>query len=184
MPTARGALAVGMIGGKIFAIGGVGVNRKNTNANEEFDPAQGLWTKRAPIPTPRDHHAMSVVDGKLYVTGGRINGRHDRNIADGEQYDPAANRWKTFPPLPTVRSGIAAATLDSKIFVFGGESTQGTHREVESYDPNKNRWQGWAPMPTARHGLGVAVLGRSIYVIAGGPKPGASFSSVNEVFTP
>jgi hypothetical protein len=39
-------------------------------------------------------------------------------------------------------------------------------------------------MPTARHGLGAAVLGKSIYVIAGGPKPGASFTSVNEVFTP
>ena len=39
-------------------------------------------------------------------------------------------------------------------------------------------------MPTARHGLGVAVLGQSIYVIAGGPKPGATFSSVNEMFTP
>jgi hypothetical protein len=39
-------------------------------------------------------------------------------------------------------------------------------------------------MPTARHGLGAAALGQSIYVIAGGPKPGASFSSVNEVFMP
>jgi hypothetical protein len=39
-------------------------------------------------------------------------------------------------------------------------------------------------MPTARHGLGAAVFGRSIYVISGGPKPGASFSSVNEIFTP
>jgi hypothetical protein len=39
-------------------------------------------------------------------------------------------------------------------------------------------------MPIARHGLGAAVIGRSIYVIAGGPKPGVSFSSVNEVFMP
>jgi len=39
-------------------------------------------------------------------------------------------------------------------------------------------------MPTARHGLDVAVVGSSIYVIPGGPKPGATFSSVNEVFTP
>jgi hypothetical protein len=39
-------------------------------------------------------------------------------------------------------------------------------------------------MPTARHGLGAAIVGNSIYVISGGPKPGATFSSVNEVFTP
>jgi hypothetical protein len=39
-------------------------------------------------------------------------------------------------------------------------------------------------MPTSRHGLGVAVIGGSIYAISGGPKAGATFSSVNEVFTP
>jgi N-acetylneuraminic acid mutarotase len=71
-----------------------------------------------------------------------------------------------------------------KVFIFGGESNRAMHSEVESYDPATNRWQHWAPMPTARHGLAAAVIGNSIYVICGGPKPGASFSSVNEVFTP
>jgi N-acetylneuraminic acid mutarotase len=134
--------------------------------------------------TPRDHLAAGVVNGKLYAIGGRINGRHDRSITMNEEYDPVANRWTTRSPLPTVRSGIAAAVLDQKVFVFGGESPRGTHKEVESYDPSGNRWQRWAPMPTARHGLGVALLGRSVYVIAGGPQPGATYSSVNEVFTP
>ncbi|MGH7845779.1 MAG: hypothetical protein ACREQW_11495 [Candidatus Binatia bacterium] len=45
-------------------------------------------------------------------------------------------------------------------------------------------WQRWAPLPTARHGLGVAAIGNTIYVISGGPKPGASFSTINEAFTP
>ena len=39
-------------------------------------------------------------------------------------------------------------------------------------------------MPTARHGLGEAVVGQSIYVLSGGPKPGGTFSSANEAFTP
>jgi hypothetical protein len=39
-------------------------------------------------------------------------------------------------------------------------------------------------LPTARHGLCAAAIGNSIYVIAGGAKPGTSFSSVNEMFTP
>ena len=87
-------------------------------------------------------------------------------------------------PIPTVRSGIVAATLGGQIFVFGGEHDRSTHANVESYDPANNKWQGWSPMPTARHGLGAAVIGNSIYVISGGPQPGATFSSVNEVFTP
>jgi N-acetylneuraminic acid mutarotase len=136
------------------------------------------------MPTPRDHHAIGVLNGKLYAIGGRINGRHDKSITANEEYDPATDRWRALAPLPTVRSGIVAASLNGKVFVFGGESNSGTHNQTESYDPVSNRWQSWAPMPTARHGLGAAVLGQSIYVISGGPKPGATFSSVNEVFTP
>ena len=136
------------------------------------------------MPTPRDHHAIGVLNGKLYAIGGRINGRHDKSITANEEYDPSTDRWRARDPLPTVRSGIVAASLDGKVFVFGGESNFGTHNQTESYDPASNRWQSWAPMPIARHGLGAAVLGQSIYVISGGPKPGATFSSVNEVFTP
>ena len=83
-----------------------------------------------------------------------------------------------------MRSGIAAAAFEGKVFVFGGEFDRRTQNVVESYNPSDNSWQRWAPMPTARHGLGVAVLGSSIYVISGGPRAGATFSSVNEVFTP
>ncbi|HLN99967.1 MAG TPA: kelch repeat-containing protein, partial [Pyrinomonadaceae bacterium] len=85
---------------------------------------------------------------------------------------------------PTVRSGVAAVSLSGKIFVFGGEYGRRTRNNVESYDPENNKWQRWSPMPTPRHGLGAAVIGNSIYVISGGAKPGATFSSVNEVFTP
>ncbi|MBI3079664.1 MAG: galactose oxidase, partial [Deltaproteobacteria bacterium] len=87
-------------------------------------------------------------------------------------------------PMPTPRSGIAAATLGGRIFVFGGESPAGTFNQTEAYDPGRNTWTVRDPMPTARHGLGAAVVGQSIYVLSGGPRPGGSFSSANEVFTP
>ena len=124
------------------------------------------------MPTPRDHHAIGVLNGKLYAIGGRINGRHDKNITENEEYDPATDRWRARASMPTLRSGIVAASLNGKVFVFGGESNSGTHNQTESYDPVSNRWQSWAPMPTARHGLGAAVFGQSIYVISGGPKTG------------
>jgi N-acetylneuraminic acid mutarotase len=129
-------------------------------------------------------HAIGVVNGKLYAIAGRIHGNHDRSIGENEEYDPTSERWRACPPIPSVRSGVAAASLGGRIFVFGGEYRRKTQNQVESYDPATNTWQRWAPMPTARHGLGTAIVGNSIYVIAGGPKPGASFSSVNEMFTP
>ncbi len=136
------------------------------------------------MPTPRDHHGVGVVNGKLYAIAGRINGNHDRSIGDNEEYNPTTDRWRARAPIPTVRSGVVAVSLSGKVFVFGGEYGRGTQNSVESYDPEKNNWQRWSPMPTARHGLGAAIIGNSIYVISGGPKPGATFSSVNEMFTP
>ena len=74
--------------------------------------------------------------------------------------------------------------VGGKLYVIGGESPSGTFNQNESYDPATNTWSAWAPMPTARHGLGAAAAGKSIYVISGGPKPGGTYSSANEVFTP
>ena len=123
--------------------------------------------------TPRDHHAIGVVDGKLYAIAGRINGNHDRSVGDNEEYDPANNRWRTRAHRSQPCAAASSrAVLGGRIFVFGGEYGRQTHANVESYDPAKNKWQGWAPMPTARHGLGAAVIGNSIYVISGGPQPG------------
>ena len=45
-------------------------------------------------------------------------------------------------------------------------------------------WTSKSPMPTSRHGLSAVTVKENIYVIGGGPKPGLSFSNVNEVFTP
>jgi N-acetylneuraminic acid mutarotase len=167
---------------KILVVGGVAPDRKNSGENQEYDPATDRWKKLAPIPTPRDHLAAGVVNGKLYAVGGRVEGSYARNLAINEEYDSAANRWRERAPMPTARSGIGAAVLNGKIFVFGGESPSGTFNQTESYDPDKNNWETWAPMPTPRHGLGAAARGNQIYAISGGPKPGGSFSSANEVF--
>jgi N-acetylneuraminic acid mutarotase len=86
--------------------------------------------------------------------------------------------------LPTARSGIAAAVLGNRIYVFGGEAPSGTFDTVEAFEPAADRWTTWAPMPVARHGLGAAAIGSRIFVVSGGPRPGASYSTVNAVFSP
>ncbi|HJU06075.1 MAG TPA: kelch repeat-containing protein, partial [Nitrospiraceae bacterium] len=68
--------------------------------------------------------------------------------------------------------------------VLGGESPDGTFPTNEAYAVDQDRWRTMAPMPTARHGLGSAVVDGHLYVISGGPKPGGSYSNVNEMFTP
>jgi N-acetylneuraminic acid mutarotase len=183
LPTARGALSVTELDGKLYAVGGY--DGKGNNAQVEvYDPIFNAWTARAPLPTPRDHLAVATVAGKIYAIGGRVNGDYHRNLAITERYDPAADRWLRVSDLPTARSGIAAAVAGGKIYVFGGEGAAGTFSENETYDPVSDLWRALASMPTARHGLGAAAVRGQIHVLSGGTTPGGSFSDLNEVFTP
>ena len=133
------------------------------------------------MPTPRDHIAVAVANGKIYVSGGRL-GTYAHNLGTVEEYDPSSDSWRPKASLPTPRSGIAAVTLGELMYVFGGEAVEGTFYENERYNPGTDAWTSLAPMPTARHGLGAATLGNRIYVLAGGTTLGGSSSGLNEVF--
>ncbi len=183
MPTARGALAVAVLDGKLHAIGGYGKDG-NSAAHEVYDPATDTWSTAAPLHVARDHHAVAAVGGRLYAIGGRLNRQYSQNVVVNEMYDPSTNQWTPKADLPTARSGITAQAVGGRIYVFGGEAPTGTFRENEAYDPERDTWESQAPMPTSRHGLGSAVVGGKVYLLCGGPTPGGSFSDTNEVFAP
>jgi N-acetylneuraminic acid mutarotase len=197
MPTARGALAVGVIDGKIYAVGGKRDSRRDREGKQEgkilntlevYDPATDTWQTLPPMPTPRDHLAAAVLDGRLYAIGGRY-GSIGNSMAVNEMFDPNTRRWIPKAPMPSPRSGIAAAALGHRIYIFGGEDKKETgyvtFNLTESYDPDTDQWTTHDPMAHARHGLGAALLDGRVYVIAGGPvSASARGDNANEVFTP
>jgi len=62
------------------------------------------WSTKTDMPTPREHLASAVVDGKLYALGGFANGIG--NLAVNERYDPETDSWETLEPMPTSRNGL------------------------------------------------------------------------------
>jgi N-acetylneuraminic acid mutarotase len=184
MPTARGALNANFINGTLYAIGGS--SDRPLNSNEAYNPSSDTWTTKAFMPTSRHHAGSAVVDGKIFVVGGRISDSLE-NISVNEAYDPVQDTWITdLEPMPSKRSGIAAASsslTNSSIYVFGGEEASKTFNNNEKYDPKINKWMSEPPMPTARHGLAaVFAIENNIFVIGGGPQPGLSVSGANEIF--
>jgi N-acetylneuraminic acid mutarotase len=210
MPTPRGALAAVAVGTKIYVIGGArippgadmpdglfgGGPTELLGTNEVFDTATNSWTALRPMPTPRNHHALAAIDGKVYAIGGRIgscfSAGWSSNVSMNEAYDIAADRWLPRAPLPTARSGIAVAVLDGKIHVLGGEGWiddfGGVFRTHEAYDPKRNAWARLARMPTPRHGFAAATIGDRIYAVSGVNNAGGagtlSVVNVNEVYEP
>lgn len=183
LPTARGGLAVATLQGELVAVGGYD-GRENPAAVEVYDPAIDQWSAVAPLPTPRDHLAAVTIGEVLYAIGGRVQLNYRENLATVEAYHAESNQWVSKAGLPTSRSGIAAGVVNGWIYVFGGESGKGTFHQNERYGPRFDHWQTMSPMPTSRHGLGVAAVDGYIYVLTGGPRPGGSYSRLNEIFIP
>lgn len=183
LPTARGGLAVTTLQGKLFAVSGYD-GRENPAVVEVYDPTLDQWTAVAPLPTPRDHLTAVTINETLYAIGGRVRLNYRKNLSTVEAYEAETNQWVTKADMPTPRSGIAAGVVNGWLYVFGGESGEGTFHQNERYDARLNRWQTMAPMPTARHGLGTAAVAGHLYVLSGGPRPGGSYSRLNEIFIP
>lgn len=155
--------------GKIYTIGG----QPNNNLTGPFaanvwmyDTATNAWSQRAPMPTPRSAMAVALLDGKIYVSGGR-----PPHGSDFAVYDPQLNTWETLPDMPTARNHHTSAAVNGKIYVIGGRPDPGYTGPkldaVDIYDPATRRWSKGAPMPTPRGGVtGVLALG-CIHVMGG-----------------
>jgi N-acetylneuraminic acid mutarotase len=132
----------------------------------EFDPASASWRQRAAMPTGRSAGGTAVIDGKIYVAGGR-----PPRGADFAVYDPVRDSWTVLPDLPTQRNHLAVAAIDGKVYVAGGRFGAGVGSEMtaalEVFDPASNTWTARAPMPLARAGNnGIAARG-CLYVFGG-----------------
>ena len=184
MPTAKTAygLTANFINGTLYVVGGVDESGPS-HSNLAYDPITDAWTEKEPMPTAREHLTSAVVDGKLFVIGGRVAGL-ESNLDANEVYDPLKDTWNVLEPMPSKRGGLAAAASspNGTIHVFGGEEPGSTFNNNEKYDPKSDTWTEDIPMPTARHGLAAATIDDKIYVIGGGLEPGLNVTPYNEIF--
>src|SRR3989442_9875542 len=65
----------------------------------------GVWTTKAPMPTPRTGLAAGVVNGILYAVGGNDGVSF---LGTDEAYDPTTNTRTTTAPIPTEQPAVAA----------------------------------------------------------------------------
>jgi len=146
------------------------------------------------MPTARNHAAIGVVNGKIYVIGGRVGSVFvvASNTDMVEEYDPATDSWGfTRARMPTPRSGVGFATYGGRIYVAGGEYLDnqmvGVFRDLEAYDPTMNQWFTLPPLSTPRHGLVGGIIGNRLHMISGHLQSGniggsPADSNANEAF--
>ena len=193
MPTPRGAGVAALVGTKVYVIGGASVHpgaklvsltpngpHRSLDSNEVYDISTNKWAARAPMPTGRNHMAAGVVNGKIYVIGGRVGSVFVVASATDivEEYDPATDTWGyARARMPTTRSGLTFATYAGKIYVIGGEYLNnlivGAFRDIEAYDPASDTWSILPPMDEPRNAPASAVIGNRLYIISGQMQSGS-----------
>jgi hypothetical protein len=153
MPTSRTGFAVGVVGNKIYAIGGWdGFNY--LTAVEEYDPLTDKWRTKAQMPTGRASLSIGVVRDRIYAIGG-WDSRGHLNVV--EKYDPVTDRWATKAPMPTDRFDLDVNVANDRIYIYIIREWDGSIEEwdrsnnltaVAEYDPMTDQWTTLASMPT------------------------------------
>jgi N-acetylneuraminic acid mutarotase len=188
LPDKRGSAIAAEVGGKIYVIGGATTMEGSKDpfftafgparvlgTNQVYDPATNKWESRNPMSVPRNHAFSGVVNGKIYVIGGRTGHGFILSATNTdvvEEYNPESNMW-SIPKerMPTARSGGAAGSDGRRIYVAGGEVTTtelvGAFRAIEAYEPATNSWVTLPSMPMPRHGVAGAVIGQRFHLVSG-----------------
>ena len=138
LPDARNHGGGAATGGLFYAIAGRhGWNESSGDVTDvdAFDPVNGAWSSRAPIPIARSEiggATSTMEDGRILVVGGSLSGIVPS--ADVLVYDPAVDAWCALPSLPEPRKGAVAARIASRIVVTTGSPT--------SVDPSATTFVG------------------------------------------
>jgi N-acetylneuraminic acid mutarotase len=126
------------------------------------------------MPTARGAGVAVVLDGKIYVAGGRPPRGNDFAV-----YDPATDSWEVLANLPSQRNHFTGAAINGRVHFVGGRLGHGLSPQMttahEVYDPQTRTWTMAAPMPRARSGMN-GVMARGCFHVWGGEGPAGMFA--------
>lgn len=171
MPFRLSAGAAITVGDDIYIFGGLGDPFADVRFNGEvlrYDPHADEWTMLSSMPVVVNHCAVVMLDGEIYVIGGR-SAAQDHSLV--QIYNPEHDQWREGISLQQARAGHAAVVVDGLIYVMGGERINSEDysvlASVEIFDPAAQSWTFGVPMPVALHGVPAVVINGTIFVIGG-----------------
>ena len=123
LPDLRAFMAFGYSpdNGKIYLVGGYNTAFVDSGQPDtwEYDPIADTYTNKTDFPELAGGYASGIINGHLYVAGGRdVNNVSLNTVFD---YDIAADTWTQKNNMPGTQNNVrgSAVALDS-LFVFGG----------------------------------------------------------------
>jgi N-acetylneuraminic acid mutarotase len=168
MPNPRSRFAGGgYYNGKIYLVGGTDPSDPSNSQNDtwEYDIAQNTWLIKLPIPIPLSYAASAVVDGHLYVIGGRTRLAPTLNTV--YDYDIAHDFWTLLDAhLPNNVWVSGGTAVHGRVWVIGGQRGSVTYA-TQIFDPSTHAFSEGPSLNVARYGLGAATVGNYVVALGG-----------------
>jgi len=138
-----------------------------TNKCEFYKPDTDTWTDCADAPRERYRFAAAVVDGKLYLAGGRDV--EDGLITAVDMYDPITDTWTTPFTWDAATSDNGMFSDGTDLYMVGGYNVDYSIAETALTKVSTVDWaaEAMAPMTVGRGDLGVISLNGLHYAIGG-----------------
>lgn len=178
MEQPRSHTPVAEVGGKLFLLGGGGMQFASLNTNVALDPKTGKWETRKPMPTARSGTISCVVNDKIYVIGGGFkqpNGQF-KFLDAVEIYDPSTDTWTTGPSMLAPHDYPGGLLAGNHIYIFAGHHPDATKAGPKT-DPGfafcerlnlaTGNWEELGPIPTPRFALSAVELGGRLLAMGG-----------------
>lgn len=195
MSIPRANFGIATIENKIYVIGGtshIGYNFETKESmicclNEVYDPLTDTWETKKSMPTNRSELNANVVDGKIYLVGGKTSWQ-SLPVALNEVYDPVADSWTTKASMPYPVARYTSAVIDEKIYILGGQNGSTNLAFNQIYDPKSDTWSLGASLPilvnqAATEATTGTLAPKRIYVLGGQSNSNAN-AGLTQVYDP
>jgi N-acetylneuraminic acid mutarotase len=135
-----------------------------------YNVSTNIWNySLSDMPAARySMNGAGVINGKIYVSGGRTSNRASPPSADLFVYDPVTDAWTQKRSMPEGGAEGVTGVIKNKLYVvtFSPGLPDGV-ANVFRYDPTTDSWSRLPqPKPYFFLGGGGAVIGGKLYLIA------------------
>ena len=163
--------------GHLVLVGGLDAQGQLLDTVEIFAPGgrRRGWEAGPRLSSARAGHAVALVDGYLYCTGGR--GDDGYAVQDVERIEcqdtpPASWEWQRLPNMTEPRVSHAAVRCGSQLMVLGGLNEDGYLQGTEIFNDATGEWQYVGDLNRPRSGCAAVaydvVEEGDVWVVGGG----------------
>lgn len=185
MPTGRAKASAVSVGGKIYLIGGWAATGVPIPSVDVFDPATGTWSTLSGVTNPKPVSAggAAVVDGKIYIVGGCLDGNCAKSNGT-VVFNPVTSEFSLGANYPVNAGWMGCGAISGKVYCAGGNGAAGTLKSANVYNPATDTWSALPDLPIDLWGSAHAASGGLLVLMGGVTSNGAVITNRTLGFDP